>query len=209
MTTDTRPPLPRRLLRWEAAMWGSLFRWLARRPAVPGGAAPFGYAKAKMPVLVTFVGVCALETVAFHLLIPWLALRVVVDVLSVYGLIWMVGVLAGTYVHPHLIASDGLRVRNGFTLDVAVPWEAVAAVRRQLRPVSGGRTVHIDRSGGRAVASIAALGQTTVDVVLRRPVTVPAHGGAEPVDEIRFHADDPAALVAAAHQHLPPAAPTS
>jgi hypothetical protein len=207
-------PTYRRVLRWESAMWGSLFRWIARRPAVPAGATGFGYARAKMPVLVTFIALCALETVAFHLLLPWPAVRIPVDVISVYGVIWMLGLLAGTWVHPHLVGPAGLRIRNGFMLELAVPWDAVAAVRHQTRPVTGGRTVHIDHtsgsggSAGRAVASIAALGQTTVDVVLRRRIAVPVRGGGtEMADEIRCYADDPGALVAAARSHLPAAEP--
>ncbi len=202
-------PTYRRLLRWESAMWGGLFRWIARRPAVPAGATGFGCARAKTPVLVTFTALCALETVAFHLLLPWPAVRIPVDALSGYGVIWMLGVLAGTRVRPHLVGPAGLRIRNGLTLDIAVPWDAVAAVRHQTRPVTGGPTVHIDHtggSGGRAVASIAALGQTTVDVVLRRRIAVPVRGGGtELVDEIRCYADDPGALVAAARSHLPAA----
>jgi hypothetical protein len=219
-------PTYRRVLRWESAMWGGLFRWIARRPAVPAGATGFGYARAKTPVLVTFIALCALETVAFHLLLPWPAVRIPVDVISVYGVIWMLGVLAGTWVRPHLVGRDGMRIRDGLVLDIAIPWDAVRSARRQTRTLPGGRGVQIDRSGdravastsgrraasnasaGRTVASIAVLSQTTVDIVLRRPVAVPVRGGGtELVDEIRFHADDPGALVVAARGHLPAAEP--
>jgi hypothetical protein len=188
----------RTVLRWESAMWSSLFRWIARRPDVPAGAAGFGNAKAKAPVLVTFVALCALETVGFHLLLPWPAVRVPVDVISVYGLIWMLGLLGGTWVRPHVAGADGIRIRDGLVLDIAVPWDAVGSVRRQTR-TSSGRGVHIERS----VASLAVLGQTNVDLVLRRPVPVPARGGGtEPVDEIRCYADDPAALAGGVQARL-------
>ena len=193
----------RAALRWESAMWSGLFRWLTHRPDVPAGAAGFGNARAKSPVLVTFIALCALETVGFHLLLPWPAVRVPVDVISVYGLIWMLGVLGGTWVRPHVVAADGVWIRDGLLLRIVVPRDAIETARHGTRTLAGGRGVHVARSGGRAVASLAVLGQTNVDLVLRRPVPVPVRGGGtEPVDEIRCYADDPGALAGAVRAGL-------
>jgi hypothetical protein len=181
----------RTALRYESAMWRGLFRWLTRRPDVPAGAAGFGNAKAKAPVLITFIALCALETVAFHLLLPWPAVRIPVDVISVYGLLWMMGLLGGTWSRPHVVGPDGVHLRDGLVLEILVPWDAIETARHGTRTLNGGRGVHIERS----VASVAVLGQTNVDLVLRRPVPVPVRGGGtEPVDEIRCYADDPAGL---------------
>jgi hypothetical protein len=42
----------RQAIRFELAMWRSLFRWITRRPVVSGdGATAFGYSAAKAPVI--------------------------------------------------------------------------------------------------------------------------------------------------------------
>jgi hypothetical protein len=192
--------LARRAIRFELAMWRSLFRWITRRPAVPGtGAAAFGYSAAKAPVIWIFIALNAIEIPAFHLLLPWPTVRHVVDVLGGYGLIWMLGVLAGVYVHPHVVDDTGLRVRSGLSVDIQVPWDDVASVRARTRSLSGGRTVQVDDS----VLSVVALSQTNVDVVLRGPTAVPLAGRlSQPVTELRLYADDPVGLVARARHEL-------
>jgi hypothetical protein len=72
--------------------------------------------------------------------------------------------------------------------------------RRSLPP--GGQT-QVDQVGERRVLSLGAASQTSVDVVLSRPLTVPVKkAGGQPVTEIRFHADDPESLVAAAREFV-------
>jgi hypothetical protein len=189
----------RQAIRFELAMWRSLFRWLTRRPVVPSGdATAVGYSAAKAPVIWIFITLNAIEIPAFHLLLPWPTARHIVDLLGAYGLIWMLGILASVYVHPHVVDDTGLRVRSGLSVDIPIPWGDVATVRARTRSLSRSRTVQIDDH----VLSVVALSQTNVDVVLRGPTTLPVRGNGELVTEVRLYADDPAALVARARRHL-------
>ncbi|HEX2072343.1 MAG TPA: hypothetical protein VHF92_01045 [Geodermatophilus sp.] len=163
-----RPGLLRGVVAYELAMWRSLVLWLLRRrPAADRGAGAFGYADAVTPVLWAFIGLSAVEIPLVHVLLPWPPARSILLLVGVYGLLWMVGRLAGLKVYPHLVDPAGLRVRYGATVEVLLPWEEIAVSH-----------------------------QTTVDVVLRRPLPLlAARGDADPVAEVRLHADDPAALV--------------
>ncbi|MCI0689908.1 MAG: hypothetical protein L0Y54_22115, partial [Sporichthyaceae bacterium] len=131
----------RRVLAYELGLWRSLFRWVLRRPVAEPGAEAFLYAAVLTPVFLAFIGVSAVELPVVHLLLPWEGVRRVVDVISAYGLLWMVGLLASMRVHPHVISDAGLRVRHGISVDVAIPWEAIATVRARQRSVPTRRAV--------------------------------------------------------------------
>jgi hypothetical protein len=185
-----------RLLAHERDVWRSLYRWIARRPPVSDGE-PFPYAGAMTPVLWAFIGVSAIEVPAVHLLLPWDAVRRVALVAGVYCLVWMVGMLAALRVHPHVVDRAGLRVRNGLSLDVRVPWEQIAGVRHRMRALEGMRHVQVDGDGAARALSVGVGSQTNVDVVLREPMVLPVRQAAgEPVAELRLYADDARRLVA-------------
>ncbi|MGY1666969.1 hypothetical protein [Geodermatophilus sp. SYSU D00696] len=180
----------------EVGVWRSLGRWVRRRPDVPAGADAFPYASAASPVLWTFIVLSAVEIPLVDWLLPWPSLRIALLVVGVYGLLWMVGLLAAMRVHPHTVDDGGLRVRVGWSVDVRVRWQEIAAVRVRRRSVEGSRTVVVAEEGGRRAVSVAVLSSTQVDVELRAPLVLPlARTGGRPVDELRLAADDPAALV--------------
>ncbi|MGY1782865.1 hypothetical protein [Geodermatophilus sp. SYSU D01036] len=192
----TARELVRRAVAFELGTWRSLWRWVRRRPDVPAGADAFPYASAAAPVMWTFIVLSAVEIPLVDWLLPWQSLRVAVAVLGVYGLLWMAGMLAGQRVHPHTVDAGGLRVRSGWTVDVRVPWEEIAAARVRRRSVEGSRTVVVAQEGERRAVSVAVVASTQVDVELRTPLVLPlARTGGRPVGELRLAADDPAALV--------------
>lgn len=187
--------LSRRALVYELGMWRSLHRWLARRPVLDG-AEPFSYAGAVTPLLWGFIGVSAVEIPLVHLLLPWPGVRLALLAAGVYGLLWMVGLLAGLRVHPHTVGEPGLRLRCGPTVDMVVPWDEVAAVRYRLRSREGMRSVQVESTGSDRRLHLLVSGQTNIDVVLRRPLPLLARrGDDEPVAEVHFFADDAKALV--------------
>ncbi|MGY1603843.1 PH domain-containing protein [Geodermatophilus sp. SYSU D00815] len=188
--------LARTALVYEIGMWRSLLRWIARRPVVGGGTA-FSYAGVVTPVIWAFIAVSAIEVPVLHLLLPWEAVRLAADVVGVYGLLWMVGMLASLKVHPHVVEDDGLRVRNGTTLDVLLRWEDVAAVRQRMRSLEGMRNVQVAGEGADRVLSVGVGSQTNVDVELREPLVLPVRRTeGRPVAVVRLYADDPKALAA-------------
>jgi hypothetical protein len=188
--------LMRRAVEVERGTWRSLARWVRRRPDVSPGAEAFPYASAVAPVLWTFVGLSAVEIPLVDWLLPWPSLRIALLVVGVYGLLWMVGLLAAMRVHPHTVDAEGLRVRNAAWVDVRIPWSDIAAARVRRRSVEGSRTVVVTDEGRRRAVSVAVAGSTQVDVELRTPLVLPlARTGGRPVAELRLAADDPAALV--------------
>ena len=152
--------------------------------------------------MAAFIFVSVLELVVVHLLLPWETVRLIADVLSIWGLVWMVGFLASMKVYPHLLDDVGLPIRYGTTADIAIPWEAVATVTSSRGSVPTRHNVQVERSDEGVVVDVAVLKQTRVDVVLSRPTTVKLPDGTEEITELRFYVDDPRALVARARERL-------
>ena len=186
-----------RALRWlvttELGIWRSLFLLLTRRRS--GTGTPFPYGSAPSPIILVFVVVSAVETVVLHVVIPWETVRLAVDVVSVWGLLWMVGYFASIRVHPHLVTPSGLRVRSGTSVDLFVPWTSVASVELRRHAVDKERRLVVEDG----VASVPQLKETHVDIRLSAPLQTPK-GEAR---EVRLHVDDPPALVAACRALLP------
>jgi hypothetical protein len=194
-----RDPL-RRAVAAEAAMWRSLLHLVRRRPPEPGEA--FGYLGVVKPILGVFIGLSVVEIPVLDLIVrhvvPWRPARWIMLALSVWGLLWMIGMLAGLKAHPHVIGDAGIRVRMGVGVDLLIPWESVESVTKRYRSMPSSRSVQIEDDGGRRVLHVVVGSQTSVDVRLRAPAsfTVPK-GPTGPVDEVRLYADDPDLLVRA------------
>jgi hypothetical protein len=191
-------------IRYELRLWEALFRWVFRRPyRVEPGTVAFSYSGAATLLFGVFIGLSALEIPILHLVLPWPMARAVSLFVGAYGLFWMFGLLATLRTHPHLVGPSGLRIRNSTTVDVAVCWDDVEAVRVRRRSLPPGGQTQVDEAGAERVLSLGVGSQTSVDVLLSHPLTVAVKktGGA-PVTQIRFHADDPEGLVAAAHAHV-------
>ena len=143
-----------------------------------------------------FIGVSAVEIPAVHLLLPWEPVRRLLLAVGIYGLLWMIGMLASLRVHPHAVDDEGLRVRYGATADLRIPWWQIAAVRRRLRSHEGVRAVRVSGSGADRVLGVVISNQTNLEVVLLRPwPLLEARGDAGPVGVVRLFADDPGRLV--------------
>ncbi|MEU7850789.1 hypothetical protein AB0B74_14350 [Micromonospora parva] len=197
-------PLLRRAAEAEAATWRSLYVW-ARRRALPlrPGDEPFGYLGVVKPILGIFIGLSAVEIPIFDVVVthvvPWRPARWIVLGLGVWGLLWMIGLYAGMTIHPHVVGDSGLRVRLNSGIDIFIPWTDVEALRKRYRSLPSSRSVQVEQEGDRRVVSIAVGSQTSVDVLLRRPLTFDLpRGGSAPVNELRLYADDPDGLLRSA-----------
>ncbi|WP_018348695.1 hypothetical protein [Longispora albida] len=190
--------LARRAIRFELLMWRSLYRWwIVRRPyGTEHGGEPFSYATALTPIMWAFIGVSAAEIPAVHLLLPWQGVRVAMLIIGVYGLTWMIGLLASLKTHPHIVDGEGMRLRYGGSVDITIPWTAVEKIGTRMRSVEKSRSVQLD--GERLDLVISS--QTNVDVTLREPVEVRLPKGPAVITELRFYADDNSALVARARE---------
>lgn len=212
--------LVRRLAAAEVAGYRSIGRWLRRRPAVPADHEPVGYSQIVGPMLWLFVFGSAVEVPVVHVLLHrWPAVQWPVTVVGVWSLVWMVGLLAALRTHPHLLGPSHLRVRAGATVDVAVPYDAVAAVvttERELPDSMKTVWAEVDPApseqggtgpGGNGVwYAVGVSGRTNVQLRLARPLPVPGPGlradGDVEATTIGLWADDPRALRRALEQRV-------
>ena len=193
----------RRAATAEAATWRNLALWVTRRPVPMHGGQPYGYLGVVKPILGVFLALSIIEIPVLDLIVkhvvPWGPARLIMLVISVWGLLWMLGFLAGMIRHPHLVLAGGLRVRMGPGIDFTVPWSDVESVGKRYRSMPSSRAVQVEEGALHIVVG----SQTSIDVRLRRPIVfdVPRAGG-EAVHELRLYADDADGLVRAARVHL-------
>ncbi len=194
------PAAARRLVLHELRTAASLGRWVLRRPPHGVGAGDLAarYTGPQTAMMYGFLFVSLVETVGLACLIPWPAVHRVVLVLDVYGVLLVLAMHAACVTRPHVVRGDGsLRLRYGALFDLTVPPDAVASVRVDRRYPQG-RLVTLSEDG---VLDLIVGGQTTVTLELTRPLafTRPLGSRAE-ARTLRFHADDPRAVVAALRQ---------
>lgn len=177
----------------EVAMYRSLLRWMLRRPAVPVGAEPVGYAQAVTPVMSLWIFASAAELPLVHVLIPWDGVRIAALVLGVWGLVWMLGALAGLRIYPHLLTAGDLRVRNGALTEVVVPWSAVATARSvDLDLPSSMRTLQPEETTEGTHLRVGVSGRANVTIDLHRPLLVrPTRNRELTVTRVSLWADEP------------------
>ena len=196
-----------RLVAAEARTVASLVRWVARRPDVPAGATAIGYARGTLGVPAALAVAALVELVAVHVLVPWPTVRIVLDLLGLYGLVVILGMLAGRVVRPHLLTADTLVLRSGPHVCARVPLGAVASVRRDRRLSPAGAEI-VEDAGAEATPVLALAGPDGTALTLRLdravPVTAPTYPWRRPtprhVHEIRLHVDDPEAAAPALTQ---------
>ena len=197
-----------RLVVLEVRLYVALVRWILRRKDVPADAQPWYYAALVAPVLWLWIFGSATELVVFHLIIPWEAVRLVVDILSAWGLIWMMGTLAAYRIRPHLLLADELRVRNSVYHDVCVPTAAiVSAVVREADLPSSMRSLQVaSNDDGGCEVSVGVSGRTNVVLNLRPATPLQTAKGTIAADAVRLWVDDPRSFVAQVKQRVSPAA---
>ncbi|MFD8417164.1 hypothetical protein ACFV2Q_36420 [Streptomyces sp. NPDC059650] len=199
------PAAVRRLLLHELRALASLARWALRRPphGVAAGDLAARYTGPQTAMMYGFLFVSVVETVALALVIPWPAVHRAVLVLDVYGVLLLLAMHAACVTRPHVVRGDGtLRIRYGALFDLVVPPDAVAAVRVDRRYPEG-RLVTLSEDG---VLDLIVGSQTTVTLELTRPLAFTRPLGARArARTVRFHADDPAAVVAAVRGGREPA----
>ncbi|MEW2417910.1 hypothetical protein AB0953_29975 [Streptomyces sp. NPDC046866] len=198
------PRAVRRLVLHELRATASLGRWVLRRPphGVGAGDRAARYIGPQTALLYGLLSVSLVETAALGFLIPWPGVHRVVLALDAYGVLLVLALHAACVTRPHVLHRDGsLRLRYGALFDLTVPPDAVASARVERRYPQG-RLVTLSEAG---VLDLIVGSQTTVTLELTRPLpfTRPLGARAE-ARTIRFHADDPRAVVAALRRPAPP-----
>ncbi|MEV6393747.1 hypothetical protein AB0M39_03020 [Streptomyces sp. NPDC051907] len=189
----------RRLLVHELRAAHSLALWmLRRRHGVGAGALAVAYTGPQTAMMWGFVFVSVIETIALAVLIPWPLAHAITLVVDVYGVLLLVAMQAACVTRPHVVGADGsLRIRYGALFDLRIRPEDIVHARVDRR-FPDGRLIQAREDGS---LDLIVAGQTTVAVELAGPVTyVRPLGRTGSAHTIRFHADDPKALVAALAQ---------
>jgi hypothetical protein len=204
ITTRRTFSVLRRAAAAEGETWRGVFSWVRRSPLplAPGDEA-FGYVGVVKPFLAVFIVLSIVELPILDLIVRhvvhWASARWIVDVLSVWGLCWMVGFGQNLRRRPHVVGAAGIRARTGAGVDITVPWADIDTVGSRFRSLPSGGSVQVD--GGVLHLSVAK--QTSVDVRLREPtVFALPTGPSEPVGELRLYADDPDGFLRAARARL-------
>jgi hypothetical protein len=199
-----------RLAVLEVRLYLALLRWCLRRKDVPATAEPWPYAALSAPLLWLWIFGSAVEVVVLHVVIPWERVRLVVDVVSVWGLVWMLGTLAAYRIRPHLLLADELHVRNSVYHHVPVPLQAItSAAVRELELPSSLRSLVVAGDEQACHVSVGVSGRTNVLLTLQPGTPLRTAGGTVAADTLRFWVDDPRSFVTRLKQRLDPGADDS
>ncbi|MHC5904531.1 hypothetical protein ACVNF4_11585 [Streptomyces sp. S6] len=171
----------RALARHQGRMWADLARWTGRRRTGEGRRLAYMRGQGAMTAGIAFV--CVVETVGMA---AWLweypVVHWVMSAFDVYTLALVLGLHASCVVRPHLLTEDALRVRHGGHVDLRLPHDRIAGVRRETR------FSHTEANGE---LNLAVGGQTSITLELTEPVVHRGMlGQGREVRVVRFHADD-------------------
>jgi hypothetical protein len=199
---DLRPArlwaLAKHAVLFELRLYRSLALWIARRPDHGGPEDEVvTYARTVTPVMWLWIFASAAELPLVHVLVPWDWLRISLLIVGLWGLVWMVGLLASLRLYPHLVGPDRVLVRHGTSHRIALPWSAVADVRTERRDLESSVWVLQPRDPapeGRLM--IAVSGVVNVHLRLTEPTTIRTARGPREVTELSFFADEPREAVA-------------
>jgi hypothetical protein len=211
-TTTTRPKrnlwqfsgyIARRAAMMELHGYQSIYRFVSRRPKVPAGGVGFSYHKPVLPILIVFVVVSALEMVVVDLIVRrWPYVRISILILSIWGIIYMLGLLFGMLVRPHAITTDGIRVRYGSEIDLPIAWEAIKSVTRRKRVNNDKQPKMTRDDNGEASLHMRIQNETNLEIRLNRPISLRLPHGIETVSSVNLYADDPKAFVDEVRNHV-------
>ncbi|GAA4058412.1 hypothetical protein [Agromyces indicus] len=209
-----RPSVARRLgvfalraLKLELRIYASIGRLVARRPAVAPGATGFAYHAPVFTILMVFIVLSAVEIPIIDLIVHrWPVVRISFLILGIWGLTWMIGLLAAYLMRPHTVGPDGIRVREGLEIDLPLSWDDIASValdRRTDEP----KSPRVTEADGTRILSLRMQDRTVITIELERPtiVALPGtapKGGRQAVDEVRIWVDDPSGFMAAVRRHI-------
>jgi hypothetical protein len=181
-------------LRLEVTLYLALLRWIVRRPDVPTGTTPIGYSRLVAPMLWLWIFGSVTEVVVLDVLLSrwWTPLRVPLLGVGIWGLVWMLGMMAAYRTRPHLLGEASLQVRDGIHARVDVPLERIASVRSVDHELPGLlRSVHVEGEDGEAVLLIGVSSRTNVELVLTGPTTLATPHGPTTVRRVGLWVDEP------------------
>jgi hypothetical protein len=183
--------------RMELRLYAAFLLWCCGRKSIPSGTEPWGYARLVTPMLWLWVFGSAVEVVVFHVIIPWDGIRLIVDIISVWGLVWMLGCLAANRTRPHLISDYELRVRSGVYHDLVIPREAIASAKTGEADLpSAMKMLHWEERDSGGHLSIGVSGRTNATLHLHGPTPIVTAKGVLIARTVSLWVDEPRTFAA-------------
>ena len=185
----------KRALLLELSIYANIGRFIARRPAVPTGATGFSSHKPVFTVLLIFIILSAVEIPIVDLIVHrWPVVRITFLILGIWGVTWMFGFLCAYLMKPHTVGPDGIRVRQGLEVDIALSWDDIASVARNKR-VDEPKSPKFDETDDSRTLVFRMQDETIIEIELERPTTVRlpgggAKGGDQTITGVRIWVDD-------------------
>jgi hypothetical protein len=186
----------------EFQLWYYLGKWLLHRNKA--GEGEFTYHKKSILLAFTIIllFVTPAEVFILGLILPWVWLKWLLSVASVYAFFWVVAVHASMVGRPHRLGESALLVRYGVLAGGEIPYgniETVVTARTKNGPSGDGlRVVEAEKA---AYFSIG--GETSIKLLLREPVRLDNWiKKTGPVSTVYIAADDPEKLAAALEKRL-------
>lgn len=181
---------------FELAIYVAVWRWIARRPAVPEGATPIPYGRIAAPVIWLFIWGSAIEVVAVDLVVHhygWTAVRIPLLILGTWSVLWMLGLLASMRSRPHVLTPTELRLRAGLRGEVVVPTAAITGVTTQEADLSSSmRSYQVTDD----TLLVGVSGRTNVQLTLVRPTSLDTPRGRVLVERVGLWVDEPRPVAA-------------
>ena len=197
----------KRALLLELRIYQNIGRFIARRPAIPRGAAGFGYHRPVLTILMIFIILSAVEIPIVDLIVQrWPAVRIGFLILGIWGVTWMFGFLCAYLMRPHTVGPEGIRVRQGLELDIPLSWDDIASVA-QVKRIDEPKSPRFEEADDARWLMLRMLNETDIEIELERPtvVVLPGtgpRGGAQTITGVRIWADDPRAFMDEVRKHL-------
>jgi hypothetical protein len=124
--------------------------------------------------------------------VPWHGVRISLLIVGVWGLLWMIGVLAGLRSYPHLLGSDMLRIRNGALHALAIPWTAISHVTTEDRSLPSSMWVLQPQETDHGLhLNVAVSGRVNVHLILHEELAVRTTKGEMVVTGASLWVDEP------------------
>ena len=116
-----------------------------------------------------FVALSAVEIVVLDLIVRrWQHIRIPLLILSVWGLIYMLGLLFGMLTRPHAIGPAGIRARYGSEVDIPLPWDDIESVTRRKHALQNKQPKVTVDEDGEATLHLRMQNETNIEVQLTR-----------------------------------------
>jgi hypothetical protein len=188
--------LARRAMVMELRGYQSIYRFLFRRPRVPAGAAGFSYHQPIISILIVILVVSVIEMVVVDVIVSrWTYVRVTLLALSIWGLVYMLGLLFGMLVRPHAVGPDGIRVRYGSEVDIPLGWDDIRSVTRRKNIIQERQPKVTVNANGQATLHMRIQNETNIEVELKQAMPLRLPHGTETVSRVHLYADDSAAFL--------------